>query len=318
MTDYKCPGYGWGGLSIIDYYTNGETMNQLESKTVKQLLTEPFRVQKKQGYYTMDTFRQGLLNRVYKLDDSIGSLSNIECYLAIEELRLAAERAHEVNVIEAVNAFLSIRESINFFLRGGMIRYLDGNLSDVLAQTIPPKSVIINNRLKFKTLFLMPPSKSSLHFLILRKCEVGLAYSIFRQKQDGLSHGYFGVLPLDKPVDTYCEEYKDYTNETTSTMCLFYNFLLWQQSMHDKGEDVITLDAPTRQMGFAKKSKQIIIPQVIGGGYKPKVIRNYESTGTHASPQTHWRSGHWRQQPHGSKEKPDYKTIWIEPVLVNA
>jgi hypothetical protein len=35
------------------------------------------------------------------------------------------------------------------------------------------------------------------------------------------------------------------------------------------------------------------------------------------SVQTHWRSGHWRNQPYGERNNPQYKTIWIEPILIN-
>lgn len=38
--------------------------------------------------------------------------------------------------------------------------------------------------------------------------------------------------------------------------------------------------------------------------------------GSHASPEAHWRRGHWRQQVHGHGRS-DRKLIWIEPTLVN-
>lgn len=36
-----------------------------------------------------------------------------------------------------------------------------------------------------------------------------------------------------------------------------------------------------------------------------------------SSPRTHWRRGHWRFQPYGNKEKPEYKNIWIEPTIIS-
>lgn len=79
-----------------------------------------------------------------------------------------------------------------------------------------------------------------------------------------------------------------------------------------------------RQAGVIKgksdkisRSKTGLSPIVIGKDYKPK-YKYGQPIGTHASPQTHWRSGHWRQQPIGKKDKPEYKTIWIEPTLINA
>lgn len=37
---------------------------------------------------------------------------------------------------------------------------------------------------------------------------------------------------------------------------------------------------------------------------------------SHASPEVHWRRGHWRQQVHG-QGRSDRKLIWIEPTLVS-
>ena len=97
-----------------------------------------------------------------------------------------------------------------------------------------------------------------------------------------------------------------------------FNLFLYQESVKDKEPSSTELTAIPRGFGTAKNTnqKQIITPRMIGADYKPKTIRQ-ESTGTHASPTTHWRSGHWRQQLIGKKENPDHKTIWIEPVLVN-
>ncbi len=34
------------------------------------------------------------------------------------------------------------------------------------------------------------------------------------------------------------------------------------------------------------------------------------------SPRTHWRRGHWRKQPFGSRNNSQYKNIWIEPMII--
>jgi hypothetical protein len=59
-------------------------------------------------------------------------------------------------------------------------------------------------------------------------------------------------------------------------------------------------------------------PIIIGKDYRIQRIREYSNGGTHASPRTHWRSGHWRNQPYGKRDNPQYKTIWLEPVLVGS
>ena len=98
--------------------------------------------------------------------------------------------------------------------------------------------------------------------------------------------------------------------------------LILQTLLYMQMEKIILPPIPTPQsQGFGRKGKtkyQKIPPLIIGENYLIKTQR--ESTGEsrpHGSPVTHWRSGHWRCQPYGSKDKPDYKTIWIEPILVN-
>lgn len=75
--------------------------------------------------------------------------------------------------------------------------------------------------------------------------------------------------------------------------------------------------------GFAKHNPKkdelkYLNPNWIGRGYKPRVITRPQSSGTHASPSTHWRRGHWRRVPTGPREEGNRKWNWIQPVLVNA
>lgn len=72
----------------------------------------------------------------------------------------------------------------------------------------------------------------------------------------------------------------------------------------------------------AKKSKLAnTVPKAplwIGKNYQLK----YESSkslnlSSKHSPRTHWRRGHWRNQPTGSRDNPLYKNIWIEPTIVS-
>ncbi|MGI8542211.1 MAG: hypothetical protein ACR2MD_01880 [Aridibacter sp.] len=65
-----------------------------------------------------------------------------------------------------------------------------------------------------------------------------------------------------------------------------------------------------------KIKTQIWSPNVIGRKYQTKTDPN-ELKGTHSSPQTHWRRGHFRRQAFG-RELSKIKTIWIEPMLINA
>lgn len=66
-----------------------------------------------------------------------------------------------------------------------------------------------------------------------------------------------------------------------------------------------------------KKGKPALYrPQYIGKGYKIKKGTRGPQGGTHASPRLHWRRGHWRIQPYGSKDLPSYRRQWIDSCLV--
>lgn len=292
----------------------------MKDKTVKELLTEPFRVQKKQGYYGVDTFRQGLLKLVYEGDRSAKStISGLDCDIAMDKLSSAADSAMDAGSDYAFHTLLTLSEALAFFRYGGMIRYLDAGLCEVLSHTTIPESIVLSSNLCFRSLLLITPRCAMPHFLLFRVIDgVGVTFSQFVYRGDGFSIRHQAGLQFNTPTDTLIGECKNAPSEIKRCVYLVFNFLLWQQSMRDRGESVILMDAPTKQMGFGKTSKKLIVPQVIGEGYKPKVIRNYEPIGTHASPRTHWRSGHWKQQMIGSRKKPQHKTIWIEPTLVNA
>ena len=296
-------------------------MSDNEDKTLKQLLTEPYRVQKKKGYYSYETFRGKLLNLFSTIDDKTGA----------DTLSRAA-----INVIHSIyrcsNSLISNGEShsLEFSLTTAChcalmyliedhkkIYFLDENLCETLSETTPPTSLSIS-RIFCRDFLLLLPKRYGLGvcgYLVTSLGQEGFSLSFFPPESDIIKSIHF---LYNQELDTNVFELdKEFSSQQKKRAKLVINFLLWQQSMHDKGQDVIEVDAPTRKMGFGKNTKQIIVPRVIGEGYKPKIIRNYEPTGTHASPRTHWRSGHWRQQPTGKRDNPEHKTIWIEPILVN-
>lgn len=58
---------------------------------------------------------------------------------------------------------------------------------------------------------------------------------------------------------------------------------------------------------------------VVGENYRVKTTNEHSTNSIPGSSKsTHWRSGYWKEQPYGKRNNPQYKTIWIEPVLVNA
>jgi hypothetical protein len=74
-----------------------------------------------------------------------------------------------------------------------------------------------------------------------------------------------------------------------------------------------TDDLPVSENGRAPRNK-LFKPNWLGRGYY--VARRGQPVGTHASPNMHWRRGHWRHQAHGP-QRSQRKDIWIEPCLVN-
>ncbi|GAL91555.1 MULTISPECIES: hypothetical protein [Microcystis] len=57
-------------------------------------------------------------------------------------------------------------------------------------------------------------------------------------------------------------------------------------------------------------------PHIIGRDYRIR-SQSDPDVPTDRQYRTHWRRGFYRWQPYGSRERPDRKLIWIEPVLVN-
>jgi len=72
-----------------------------------------------------------------------------------------------------------------------------------------------------------------------------------------------------------------------------------------------------KSQGFGViKNPNIRRARWLGKGYQSK---SEGSGGTHSSPHTHWRRGHWRVlEPSDDNKWKQSKRIWIEPVLVNA
>lgn len=285
-----------------------------ENKTLKQLLNSQYCVQKKEGYYSYEVFNDYLIyliNKEKKLGCPYYDFHYVE---AFNGLKADYENEKEKRSRNGAGYFASLYNLFSFAAtKEKRISYLNNSLFDLFTKTKPPSRFVIDRVFVNKCLILLP-RPNTFTFLYLHVIDNKISFTGKITKEDKILITYFTMgKSLDKS-QYYCEE----ECKESNLLCLLAsNFLLWQQSMHDKGEEVIELDAPTKTMGFGKNSKQIIVPRVIGEGYKPKVIRNYEPQGTHASPRTHWRSGHWRQHMIGSRKEPQHKTIWVEPVLVN-
>lgn len=71
----------------------------------------------------------------------------------------------------------------------------------------------------------------------------------------------------------------------------------------------------SKQLTKAEVKRDFWQPNFIGLGYRAE--RPPTPTGTHESPRMHWRRGHLRRVRFG-KGRTEVRTVWIEPVLVNA
>ena len=311
-------------LKALNYH---ETKTNKE-KTLKQLLTEPYRVQKKNGYYSYQHFLkllseviEGMMLEDYTYDEILDEDSEW-----LEERFL--KRFGSTPYLGTVEILCRCMAQKTFF----PISYYDKNLFLALKETHPPDNISFKNVYQQHIVLYPKVDKTLNPALYIDERQIydpNTPVNIFAPVASifwsgGATDGYFTNCVTisqdgnDVWVDlsaeiTVDEVANEFTIESDPNII---NLLLFMQREQD-AKEVIELDAPTRKMGLSKNTKQIIVPRVIGEGYKPKIIRNYESTGTHASPRTHWRSGHWRQQPYGKKDDPKLKTIWLEPVLVN-
>ncbi|WP_333358846.1 hypothetical protein [Microcoleus sp. herbarium14] len=79
--------------------------------------------------------------------------------------------------------------------------------------------------------------------------------------------------------------------------------------------DVTETEARQTSKGFAidRPSSVARYPRWLGKNYQSKSVLSAEK-GTHSSPCTHWRRGHWRVLKSGEgKRWRDTKRLWIEP-----
>lgn len=89
--------------------------------------------------------------------------------------------------------------------------------------------------------------------------------------------------------------------------------------LQTRPEDVTPVNpyslAPVEPKQSKKGGKKRYTPLMIGKQFKPRT-ETVPLGGTHASPRTHWRRGHWRRVAIG-EGRGERKWHWFQPVLVN-
>jgi hypothetical protein len=120
------------------------------------------------------------------------------------------------------------------------------------------------------------------------------------------SSGLAIVLKEEDPENLFVSKIKSLVIQT----------LLYLQT---RPEDVTPVNpyslAPVEPKQAKKGGKKRYTPLMIGKQFKPKT-ETVSLGGTHASPRTHWRRGHWRRVAIGEGRN-DRKWHWFQPVLVN-
>ncbi|NBR90836.1 MAG: hypothetical protein EBS68_13160 [Rhodobacteraceae bacterium] len=86
---------------------------------------------------------------------------------------------------------------------------------------------------------------------------------------------------------------------------------------YEQAEITEEVPAVGKAMGFGKSRGPQPLPyRWIGKHFKIRREPSPSRGGTHASPQAHWRRGHWHRVRHG-QGKEQSKLLWYQPVFVN-
>lgn len=114
-----------------------------------------------------------------------------------------------------------------------------------------------------------------------------------------------------------CIDTKTETEFTDKVTSILLQTLLYLQLAPEQPGDYLKATA-THKQKLGKNHR--FEPHVIGKEYQLKTERAAIASVIGDDSRmiaTHWRRGYYRWQPYGSREKPQHKLIWIEPVLVN-
>ncbi len=102
-------------------------------------------------------------------------------------------------------------------------------------------------------------------------------------------------------------------------IALVFNMALFFMAVPDDVEDggfVKAIKPPKSKRKLKKGPKdELWAPNVVGRSYARSL--NADGEGTHRSPRTHWRRGHWKHVVHGKGRK-ERRLSWISATLVNA
>jgi hypothetical protein len=134
-----------------------------------------------------------------------------------------------------------------------------------------------------------------------------------------------GTISYDKGKNlgtaVMSQEDEDFTNVIRA---LFIQIILLLTYEPDLISDCDKNDLPTKGRGFSSSKGlgfSVRYPRWLGKNFKSLTendnsAMNPTGIGTHKSPRTHWRRGHYKKVAIG-KNRMDRKVVWIRPILVN-
>ncbi len=202
--------------------------------------------------------------------------------------------------------------------------YTDKSLTWVYFQHVDLESDFWQQDQVFNTISQYDSLKENRNFKILQWMTINFSFEILGggiqiNEIPGQEYptGYFDYIDTDgknRPEQAYESNSQSiqYLNEILINLDLIFNYQ----------PERITIESTFASKGFGgKKDKNYYsVPlRKIGENYKIKKAyksSSKENLGTHKSPIAHWRKGHWRNQPYKSRDKPEYRMRWIEPMLI--
>jgi hypothetical protein len=195
---------------------------------------------------------------------------------------------------------------------GYPVWWTTSSMCQALAATDPPTGLLQSEDVNW-------PRSSGLFLLPLRDWEerrteppkpVALRYS--SRRGNGL--WFCEYVTIDQKIYATEADYKDEVdllNRGPESAGLLLNLVL----VMNQRPQLVESRMPVRTVKTGRGKAVLWEPAWIGRKYK--IIHDNDGSGSHASPRSHWRNGHWRMQPYGERNE-QRKLIWIEPMLVNA
>lgn len=182
-----------------------------------------------------------------------------------------------------------------------------------------PEDTIATIQLKNFSLNIIPHRENALSWMTIFDdgCQYASSNSLHFERGNFADEENFFVNEIlqyeGKNIDTKTE--KEFGDKVTQL--LIQTLLYLQINPQDqKRAGYPQLHHPAK--GVSKKQK--LTPIIIGRNYQVKTEKSSSRSvepSARKSPITHWRRGHWRNQPYGARDNPQCKPLWIEPFLVN-